>query len=59
MASIENNTNTDFMELEEENNTTNSIIDVSNTICFNLEDNPSKISILSWNVAGIRACIRK
>ena len=59
MASIENNTNNDFMELEEENNSTNSIIDVSNTICFNLEDNPSKISILSWNVAGLRACIRK
>ena len=34
-------------------------IDISNTICYNMENNKKQVSILSWNVAGIRACIRK
>ena len=60
MASIENNNSVDLMDIEEQNNSSNNnIIDVSNTICYDLASNPNKISILSWNVAGIRACIRK
>ena len=59
MASLENNKAAELMDIDEKNKTTNTIIDLSNTICYDLASNPNKISILSWNVAGIRARIRK
>ena len=57
MASIENNSAAEVMDIERQNNTTNTVIDLSNTICYDLASNPNKISILSKLFYAIINCI--